>query len=70
VSVSDGMGQIRGPQIGRHGLGLACLAVLERFPATWIPVRVKETRQIKNLEPRSDSIGTEKALGMALEIRL
>src|SRR6266446_5520339 len=28
----------------------------------WLPVRVKKTRQIKNLEPRSDSIGTEKAL--------
>jgi len=27
----------------------------------WRPVRVKKTRQIKNLEPRSDSIGTEKA---------
>ena len=29
----------------------------------WIPVRVKKTRQIKNLEPRFDSIETEKALG-------
>src|SRR5215216_7008091 len=37
-------------------------ASLERFPAKWKPVRVKKTRQIKNLEPRSDSIGTEKAL--------
>ena len=36
---------------------------LERFPAKWTPVRVKKTRQIKNSEPRSDSIGTEKALG-------
>ena len=36
--------------------------MLERFPAKWRPVRVKKTRQIKNLEPRSDSIGTEKAL--------
>src|SRR5271154_5383276 len=36
---------------------------LERFPAKWIPVRVKKTRQINNLELRSDSIGTEKALG-------
>src|SRR5437588_12040253 len=35
---------------------------LERFPAKWKPVRVKKTRQIKKLEPRSDSIGTEKAL--------
>jgi len=31
---------------------------LERFPAKWAPVRVKKTRQIKNLELRSDSIGT------------
>jgi hypothetical protein len=35
---------------------------LERFPAKWNPVRVKKTRHIKNREPRSDSIGTEKAL--------
>ena len=43
----------------------------ERFPAKacpgldpgWEPVRVKKTRQIKNPEPRSDSIGTEKARG-------
>ena len=35
-----------------------CLA----FQAKWIPFRVKKTRQIKNLELRSDSIGTEKAL--------
>jgi len=38
-------------------------ARLERFPAKWTPVRVKKTRQNKKLEPRSDSIGTEKALG-------
>ena len=35
---------------------------IERFPAKWRPVRVKKTRQIKNLELRSDSIGTENAL--------
>ncbi|MEH2504144.1 hypothetical protein V1290_002955 [Bradyrhizobium sp. AZCC 1578] len=35
----------------------------ERFPAKWEPVRGKKTRQIKNPEPRSDSIGTEKARG-------
>jgi hypothetical protein len=28
----------------------------------WKPVRVKKTRQIKNLEPRFDSIETEEAL--------
>jgi hypothetical protein len=33
-------------------------ARLERFRAKWIPVCVKKTRQNKNLEPRSDSIGT------------
>jgi hypothetical protein len=45
-------------------------AGLERFRAKarpgldpgWIPVRVKKARQNKNLESRSDSIGTEKAL--------
>ena len=35
----------------------------ERFPAKWRPVRIKKTRQIKNLEPRSDSIGTERLCG-------
>src|ERR1700738_1763119 len=35
---------------------------LERFQAKWKPVRVKKTRQMKNLEPRFDSIETEKAL--------
>src|SRR5262249_42119664 len=29
----------------------------------WEPVRVKKTRQVKNAELRSDSIGTEKAPG-------
>ena len=36
----------------------------ERFQAKWKPVRVKKTRQIKNLEPRFDSIEAEKALGL------
>jgi hypothetical protein len=35
---------------------------LERFQAKWTPVRVKKTRQIKNLERRFDSIEAEKAL--------
>src|ERR1700723_525316 len=35
---------------------------LPGLDAGWIPVRVKKTRQNKNPEPRSDSIGTEKAL--------
>ena len=39
------------------------IGALERFPAKCEPVRVKKTRQIKNPEPRSDSIGTEKARG-------
>ena len=37
-------------------------AALERFQAKWKPVRVKKMRQIKSLEPRFDSIETEKAL--------
>jgi hypothetical protein len=32
----------------------------------WTPVRVKKTRQIKNLELRFDSIETEKALALQL----
>jgi hypothetical protein len=40
---------------------------LERFQAKWRPVRVKKTRQIKNLEPRFDSIETEKALAPMYE---
>jgi hypothetical protein len=43
-------------------------ARLERFRAKWIPVRVKKTRQDKNPEPRSDSIGTEMALVAALMV--
>src|SRR5436190_23989420 len=39
---------------------------LERFQAKWIPVRVKKTRQNKKIQPRSDSIGTEKALAQHL----
>jgi hypothetical protein len=35
----------------------------ERFRAKWEPVRVKKTRQNKRLEPGSDPIRTEKALG-------
>jgi hypothetical protein len=35
---------------------------LERFPAKWMPVRVKKTRKNNESEPRSDSIGSEKAL--------
>jgi hypothetical protein len=49
-----------------HPMDLA----LERFRAKacpgldpgWRPVRVKKTRQTKNLEPGFDSIETEKAL--------
>jgi carbonic anhydrase len=36
--------------------------VPERFRAKWAPVCVEKTRQNKKPEPRSDSIGTEKAL--------
>jgi biopolymer transport protein ExbB len=41
---------------------------LEHFRAKWTPVRVKKMRQNKNLEPRSDSIGTEKALAPVFAI--
>jgi hypothetical protein len=41
---------------------------LERFQAKWTPVRVKKTRQIKNLEPRFDSIEAEKALAATLGV--
>ena len=40
---------------------------LEHFQAKWTPVRVKKMRQNKNIEPRSDSIGTDKALPMLLQ---
>src|SRR6185436_11703010 len=50
----------------REWLSRAChhepRSALERFRAKWAPVRVKKTRQNKNLEPGSDSIRTEKAL--------
>jgi hypothetical protein len=36
---------------------------LEHFPAKWMPVRVAKMRQNNEIEPRSDSIGAEKALG-------
>src|SRR5689334_3680669 len=42
--------------------GLVIGPAQKRFQAKWAPVRVKKTRQNKKLEPRSDSIGTEKAL--------
>src|SRR6476661_10938509 len=44
-------------------LGLGPWVVLQRFRAKWIPVRVKKTRQNKRLEPGSNSIRTDKALG-------
>src|SRR5882724_8321448 len=52
--------------------------LLERFQAKacpgldpgWIPVRVKKTRQNKKIEPRSDSIGTEKALGLVFRRKM
>ena len=34
------------------------------------PVRVKEMRQLKNREPRFDSIETEKALGMIQQVKV
>src|SRR6186713_3621895 len=55
-------GESRAPWGMDLGSGAMFMPHLKRFPAKWRPVRVKKTRQIKNLEPRSDSIGTEKAL--------
>ena len=40
------------------------MRALEHFQAKWTPVRVKKMRRNKDLEPRSDSIGTEKALSL------
>src|ERR1700733_16048649 len=40
-----------------------------RRQAPWAPVCVKKTRQNKRLEPRSDSIGTEKALAHRVQVR-
>ncbi|MEY9516131.1 hypothetical protein ABIF16_006862 [Bradyrhizobium elkanii] len=58
----DDFGLAGHDRLGRTFLGnhVCPLRRLERFRAKWIPVRVKKTRQNKNLERRSDSIGTEK----------
>src|SRR5216684_3395450 len=48
--------------ISIDGAGDCGLTRPGRFRAKWKPVRVKKTRQIKNLEPRFDSIETEQAL--------
>jgi hypothetical protein len=37
---------------------------LEHFPDKWIPLFRKKMRPNKDLEPRSDAIRTEKALGV------
>ena len=39
-----------------------CVSALEHFPVKWMPVYVAKMRRNKEIEPRSDSIGTEKAL--------
>jgi drug/metabolite transporter (DMT)-like permease len=44
----------------------ALLPKLEHFPVKWTPVYVAKMRPNKVIEPRSDSIGTEKALGGGL----
>jgi hypothetical protein len=41
-----------GFQTKKGGPAAALLNTPERFRAKWIPVRVKKTRQNKNLEPR------------------
>jgi len=45
----------------KHALDLIC---------GWRPARVKKTRQIKNPEPRLDSVETEKALGMIQQVKV
>jgi hypothetical protein len=47
---------------GRLRKACSSSARIERFQAKWRPVRVKKTRQIKDLEPCFDSIETERAL--------
>ena len=44
--------------------------ILERFRAKWVPVRVRKTRSNKDMEPRSDSIGTEMGPGSCSSIPL
>jgi hypothetical protein len=46
--------------------GVSC--TMQHFRAKWAAtrLRVKKMHQNKNIEPRSDSIGTEKALGKTL----
>ena len=55
------------PQSSGFGLarflpGAKHTSSVERFQAKWKPVRIKKTRQIKNLEFRFDSIEAEKRL--------
>ena len=64
---SEGLTVLQQGECQRAGMGSG--ALLERFRAKWIPVRVKKMRQNKNLEPRSDSIGTEMALEPGLPLR-
>ena len=63
--VVAGLGNIYGKAMDRARLSPRRS---ERFQAKWKPVRVKKTRQTKNLEPRFDSIKAEKALGWAARI--
>src|ERR1700724_4330210 len=57
--VVAGLGNIYGKAMDRARLSPRRS---ERFQAKWKEVRVKKTRQTKNLEPRFDSIEAEKAL--------
>jgi glycogen(starch) synthase len=59
---SDVMGSLSA-NIARSD-GPAVNGSLEHFPAKWTPVRVKKMRQNKGLESFSDSIRSEKALGL------
>jgi hypothetical protein len=58
LAMDGTMRELRKPRQG----AFFARSALKRFPAKWNPVRVKKARQNKKPEPRSDSIGSEKAL--------
>ena len=66
-STAPSTGTTQAEHVLPTGEAIAKPSELERFQAKWIPVRVRKTRQNKKIEPRSDSIGTEKALVLTQE---
>jgi DNA-binding MarR family transcriptional regulator len=63
ASIDAGLRKLEGESARIEQVGWR--ALLERFQAKSEPVRAGKTRQNKRPEPRSDSIGTEKALPRA-----